>query len=480
MRPLLLLLLAVLACAPAAGAATPSYNSPGYLGTRVAPPATPTVARTPVRLTTTGHHPDLVVDAAGTAHVAWTEDNGDGADTIRYCRLKRLARTCDQTHDLAWNKAYGTGDGPRFNVSWQGPRLAIVGDQLAVVDYRYPTFQTKPGGACGSCTTLLWVSDDGGRSFTGPAVVGHGNINGANALAFGPSDDPVIGTITSTVTGGTFYQAIRPGRYTTAVTNLGDTGRDQAYDGSLAAAGGKVFAAFADLAGTIHVRRIDGADGAAIGQWSAPASLGTGDYPRLAGGPRGLFLLDRAQLEQDRHTACVRIGSDLQRGRDPSPSRGTRQRAQFGAITQTGAGPAARRLEAVGRRQSAAQGVYLRTSRERPHVGRDRSPIALAPGGRRAGRTSRPPATAAASSSTTSTGGTNSPGTIVANSGFGTLAPTGHAGTRQPRPAAAIRTASATCTPAPLRRRSTSTRPRAASCAARAPTSARIRIGRHR
>src|SRR4051812_448812 len=199
----------VLLAAPAAEGAkrAPSYHSPHYKGTRKAPKTAPAPAPVPIPLSDLGTFPQVLVDAAGTAHIAWTEDDGDNADVVRYCRLKRGSTTCDnpaETQRLVWNKSYGGGDDPRFNNDSSGPKLVQIGDQLAIVDYRYPTFEPKPDGADGSSTVLLWVTDDGGDHFSGPAVVGESDINGG-ALGFGESADPVNGKNTNTPPGGTFF-----------------------------------------------------------------------------------------------------------------------------------------------------------------------------------------------------------------------------------------------------------------------------------
>jgi hypothetical protein len=305
----------VLFAAPAAEAAkrAPSYHSPHYKGTRKAPKTAPPPAPTPIPLSDSGLFPQVLVDEAGTAHIAWAEDDGDNADVVRYCRLRRGSTTCDnppETQRLVWNKDYGGGDDPRFNIDDSGPKLVQIGDQLAIVDYRYPTFQTKPDGSCGSCTTLLWVTDDGGEHFTGPAVVGDSDVNGG-AIAFGASDDPVIGTITDTVTGGTFFQPIHPGRYSSVTTVLGNADPLEAYGGSLASAYGHVFSADNDLSDRIYVRRLETGDGGDIAQWSQPTVV-TGEDPTLAGGPAGAYLLSRPGFHEA--LGVRRIGEDLGAG----------------------------------------------------------------------------------------------------------------------------------------------------------------------
>jgi hypothetical protein len=309
------LLALVLVTVPVAEAKkTPSYHSPHYKGTRKAPKTAPPPAPTPIPLADAGRFPQVLVDEAGTAHIAWADGEGDNADVVHYCRLRRGSTTCDNpasTQRLTWDKAYDSGDDPRFNNDDSGPKLVQVGDQLAIVDYRYPTFEPKPDHSCGSCTVLLWVSDDGGEHFSGPAVVGDSDVNGG-AIAFGPDDDPVIGTITDTVTGGTFFQPIHPGRYSSAVTTIGDQASNEAYSGSLALAYGHVLAADADLNNNIYVRRLETGDGSSISQWSSPSSVVPGQEPTLAGGPAGAFLLSRTEFHVP--FGVRRVGEDLAPG----------------------------------------------------------------------------------------------------------------------------------------------------------------------
>jgi hypothetical protein len=360
---LALCLVAVPAADAAKRRAPPSYHSPHYKGTRKAPKTAPPPAPIPIPLSDSGQFPQVLVDAAGTAHIAWTDGEGDNADVVRYCRIKRGSTTCDNPADtqrLVWDKTYGSGDDPRFNSDSSGPKLVQIGDQLAIVDYRYPTDQPKPDGSCGSCTVLLWVSDDGGNHFTGPAVVGDSDVNGG-AIAFGAADDPVIGTITDTVTGGTFFQPIHPGRYSSVKTVLGNADPEEAYGGSLAYAYGSVFAADTDLGDHIYVRRLQAGDGGDIAQWSQPTVVG-GEDPTLAGGPAGIFLLSRPGFHDA--LGVRRIGEDVGAGAQTTVSDAN---ATLPDIFQDGSG----RLFVAWENNSGATpadvGVKLRSSTDGTH-----------------------------------------------------------------------------------------------------------------
>ncbi len=291
-----LALLATLAAAPAS--ALKRYRTPGYKGRTHLPkhayqPALP--GSKPISLSSAGRFPDDVVDDAGTAHIVWSEDDGDNADVVRYCRLRRAAKSCDNpaaSQRLVWVKSYGPGDGPQFNGDQDGPRILQLGDSLVILDFRYPTTAPKPDGSNVSATVLAWVSDDGGESFSGPAIIGIAEINGG-ALVYGPDDDPTILTITQTNFCGTCIQAFRPGQFSSAQLKLGAGHKDSAYYGSLALDGSTPVAAFADLNRTTFLRRLtNGGAPLAGGSWTPAVTVG-GDEPKLAGGPAGAFLLNR-------------------------------------------------------------------------------------------------------------------------------------------------------------------------------------------
>jgi hypothetical protein len=340
--------------APAADAAGKRvYRTPGYKGIKKMPRTRALPVPAPLQLGA-GHKPDLHVDAAGTAHVVWNEDRATEADVVHYCRLPRGAKACAQRHALVPDVPQsGPGTEPIYNESiGSAPRLVQVGEDLVVLSYRYPVTVHHPpfcGIPCESSSTLfMWVSDDGGASFTGPGIVSKAQPSGA-ATVMGSGDDARIALISDTVTGGTFFQALSPGTYDEQVANLGDGGPDRAYHGSVASTGdGRVAAAFADLGRTIYYREWTG-QGSPNGSlsWREPLTL-AGDEPRIASGPNGIFLISRpepyAPYEVRRVSgggvgAPVRVtgqnasfrdifedaGGNLHVGwRDATPGRGTR------------------------------------------------------------------------------------------------------------------------------------------------------------
>ena len=169
----------------AQAAAAPVLRSPGLRGVakRVAVKA-PT-APPPLELSANGTRPDLLVNAAGTAHIVWNESTFGAPDTTVYCRVPRNARACDVVQRLVPPGA------DQFSADAAGPEVVAVNDQVVILSHRYPQPVPKPGddGSEADNTLWLWSSDDGGRSFSAPGVVGTGSVGGG-AAAFGPVRQP--------------------------------------------------------------------------------------------------------------------------------------------------------------------------------------------------------------------------------------------------------------------------------------------------
>jgi hypothetical protein len=416
----LLLLVLALPTPPAADAKLPTYRTPGYRGVKRVPRLrAPTIpAARPVSLSPSGVFPDVLVDAAGTSHIVWNEDDGANADVLRYCRLRRGATQCDNpgaTQRLVPLKEYAPGDDPGLNVDQSGPKVLAIGNQLVLLSYRFPTAWAKPDGSDPARTLLAWVSDDGGNSFTGPAIVGTGEINGG-AIAFGPDDDPTILTIDQTSVCGTCIQAVRPGTFTSARGSLGAPGGNQAYYGSLALDGGLPVAGFADLNRTTFVRRWSGSGSPGdAATWGAPQTI-PGDEPHLAGGPAGLFLLNKPEFGGA--WAVRRIaGAAVGRATTVTDS-------DDAVLPDLFQDPSGRLMTAWESRGGSAPGVRLRTSAD----GRTWTPAQRLIGGTGNGQLALG-ATADGGGvlALNTTGGINSAGPIAAIP-VGSLKPTGKAG----------------------------------------------------
>lgn len=280
--------LALAVAAPPGALAAKAYKSPGYRGTRRVPRTIAPAPPRPVVLAQAGERPQVLVDAAGTAHVVWNERTQDQPDTLRYCRLRRGGAGCEATQALVPAQPYDGGNAPGFNNDVGVPRVLALNGQLILLTNRYPNVVPSPDGETSSSNTYLFSSEDGGSSFGPPALVGTGQTSGEPAV-WGPPDAPRIGLVSDTQTGGTFFQPIVPGRFSRATANLGADGVDSAVapfeDGTVAVA-------YATIASVVHVRIWSGqGDPLDPGTWSDQTF--PGEEPRLASGPAGTFLLSR-------------------------------------------------------------------------------------------------------------------------------------------------------------------------------------------
>ena len=145
-----LVCLFVAAFAGRAGAV--SYHSPGYKGNKsfgnVVPAPFP-----PITLGT-GKYPKLLVDESGTAHVVFAQDGGSEApDTVSYCNLQRGLTACASSGNAPNPQAPEGGDGkgvfsgnfPGGNHDTDGPVPLAIGNQLYVIDRRFPDVFKTPG-----------------------------------------------------------------------------------------------------------------------------------------------------------------------------------------------------------------------------------------------------------------------------------------------------------------------------------------------
>ena len=143
----------------------------------------------------------------------------------------------------------------------------------------------------------LYTSEDAGATFTGPTdanpyagIIGTQDPSG-DAIVFGGAV-PSIGLISSLQTGGTMFQGVPAGSFTTATANLSlRPDKQDASDGRLGLDGIRPIAAFSDFSGTITVREWTG-NGSVndASQWTTLRLAGA-DQPRVAGGPKGIALL---------------------------------------------------------------------------------------------------------------------------------------------------------------------------------------------
>ncbi|MCB0873695.1 MAG: hypothetical protein KDC36_09990 [Thermoleophilia bacterium] len=263
-----------------ATAATPVLSGDGAAGkaakritTRAATAPSPTV------LSGNGRNPDVLVDAAGTAHIVWTEPVEGGPDVTVYCRLPRAAKACEVTQRLVPPGA------DEYSKDSEGPQVAALNDQVVVLSHRYPQQIPKATGdpADADDTLYMWTSDDGGRTFTDPGIVGIATLGG-NAVTFGADANNLsVGVVSNVQTGGIRFSAVSGGGFqpTAAVLAEGDF-----VEGRMTVANGVPSVAYHDLGTTSYVRTWSGQGNVNDpATWGAPTSFpGIGPEITSAGG----------------------------------------------------------------------------------------------------------------------------------------------------------------------------------------------------
>jgi hypothetical protein len=261
------------------------FSTPGYHWNHKLPKVAPVIPGKLIKIGD-GVEPRVLVDAAGTGQIAYnvTPTNISAPSVLHDCVLMRGQTGCASNAGLVPPE---TGD-PQYNIDEHGPVPLAIGNELLMVDSRFPNPENLPDGTTGY-PTFLWTSEDAGKSFTGPGIIGNLEITG-NAVVFG-GNNPQIGVITDTTTGGTIFQATPPGAYSGRTLNLGDSGPDQAYDGRLAVDGTRPIAEFQDLSSHIFIREYNGTgDIYNTASWSRAEINGQG-YSRIVSGPSGVWLM---------------------------------------------------------------------------------------------------------------------------------------------------------------------------------------------
>jgi hypothetical protein len=218
-----------------------------------------------------GHAPAVALDGSGNAYIAWVGPEPADPTSLQFCRLPRGAQACDVRTTIA---TPGT--------SITRPFVEVNGSTVRVLSYRY-------GFPVGSRfdSDLLFTSTDGGATF-GPGV----------AVGITPFYDAVSGpgagisVVTHAVTAGELFQRVP--------TNGSSAGDQQAllstthpYVGTVALVDGTTpLVVFADGASNAQMRRYTGSgDMNNAANWSPAVDIGHEDWPQLAGGPNGVFLL---------------------------------------------------------------------------------------------------------------------------------------------------------------------------------------------
>jgi hypothetical protein len=216
-----------------------------------------------------GHSPGVAVDPAGTAYIAWYGLEPDN-NSLHFCRLARGATACAGQSVLAT-----TGN------SLSRPAVVVAGARVSVVQYRY--------GAAGSefNQVFLYTSLNGGDTFDAGTVVGYAPFDEA---VQGPGD--TLSLVTNAFQEGAVFQNV-PLAGGSSGTARALLGADRPYNGSVGLLNAATpIAVFASGASDAAFRTYNGSgpvnDAA---NWTPAVGIGYADYPHLAGGPAGLFLL---------------------------------------------------------------------------------------------------------------------------------------------------------------------------------------------
>jgi hypothetical protein len=214
-----------------------------------------------------GSEPGLAVDAAGTAYIAY-----NGAETgapPHVCRLPRGATACDVVRTLP--VVAGTDTTSRPTVTVAGARVTVLvhrtGQQTGITRY---------------------TSTDGGVTFGAPVLVG-GNVANVESVT-GPGD--TVSVVSQADGTGALFQnvSLTSGTPAASIATLFPSPR--LYNGTVGLIdAGTPLAIFSDLSSQGAFRRFAGGDVNSAASWTAPVDIGYVDYPRLAGGPAGLFLI---------------------------------------------------------------------------------------------------------------------------------------------------------------------------------------------
>jgi hypothetical protein len=220
-----------------------------------------------------GHKPGVAVDGAGTAYIAWYGPESN-VTSLHLCRLPRGGVACDVSTTIA---APGT--------TLSRPFVTVDGSTVRVVSYRY--------GLTGARFDEVWefTSTDRGATFDAGHAIG---IAPFDEAVRGPGDTLTVATNAEST--GLAVQNV-PLDGTTAGDAQAILSTDHPYVGTVGLVDASTpLAVFDDGSSLAQFRRYAGAGSLNDpASWTPPIDLGYADYPRLAGGPSGLFLLAGTQ-----------------------------------------------------------------------------------------------------------------------------------------------------------------------------------------
>jgi hypothetical protein len=228
--------------------------------------AAPAGAATPT-VVGTGADPGLAVDGSGTAYLAWNGTETSGTRSLHFCRLARGAKACSGAPAIAV---------PDGTYSLYRPFVTVSGGTVQITQSRY-------GFPAGSFSQVVqFTSSDGGNTWSAGTSVGTITFN---AAVTGPGG--AVSAVTFATTGGGSFQTMAPGNTASALLSA-----DHPYDGAVGVTpAGQLIAIFDDGSSNAQFRLHNGGNSNDASTWGPPVDIGVERYPRLAGGPSGLFLL---------------------------------------------------------------------------------------------------------------------------------------------------------------------------------------------
>ena len=214
-----------------------------------------------------GSKPGVAMDRAGTAFIAW---NGpEFKSSLQFCAQPRGATDCKVRTAL-----------PVTGNSLTRPYVVISGSRISVVQYRY---QQQAGDMQG---VYAWTSSDGGASFGAGSQIGHTPFDEA---VVGPND--TLSVVTDAFNEGEVFQNMPLGGGTAQSKAV--LSSDHVYRGTVGLVDANTPLVISTTGSDeAQFRRYAGSgDVNDAASWTPPVEIGSLAYPKLAGGPAGLFVV---------------------------------------------------------------------------------------------------------------------------------------------------------------------------------------------
>ena len=214
-----------------------------------------------------GFKPSVAVDAAGTAYLAWYGPES-GTTSLQFCRVPRGATACDLARTI-----------PAPGTSLSRPHVSVSGAVVRIVQYRYSVLPPQ---------VFVFTSVDGGNTFDAGRSAGQAPFDEA---VFGPGDT-ITGATNAWQNGGVVQQLpLSAGSAGASWAQLFAT--DHLYNGTVGLTPASTLLAIftAGVANASYKLHTGAGDPNDAATWGPEVAMGYADYPRLASGAPGLFVL---------------------------------------------------------------------------------------------------------------------------------------------------------------------------------------------